>query len=108
MPLSSSVEFPAHLLLPLASSVVYVAAALSLKRASEHGAGVWRSTFVMNLAVALCFAVLLLDGRAGPGPRPWWQPVMIGLLFMGGQALTMIALSRGDVSVATPVMGTKV
>jgi drug/metabolite transporter (DMT)-like permease len=104
----ASVDFPAHLLLPLASSVVYVAAALSLKRASEQGAGIWRSTFVMNVVVALCFSLMLLDTRAGPGPTPWWQAAAIGALFVGGQALTMVALSRGDVSVATPVMGTKV
>jgi drug/metabolite transporter (DMT)-like permease len=108
MPLAFLDDFPAHLLLPLTSSVVYVAAALSLKRASVHGAGVWRSTFVMNLAVALCFSLMLLDRRPGTGPMVWWQPAVIGTLFVGGQALTMIALSRGDVSVATPVMGTKV
>jgi len=101
------VAFPSHLLFPLASSLLYVAAALSLKRASEHGTGVWRATFVMNFVVAACFSVMLL-GPAGPGPRPLWQPAVIGALFMAGQALTMVALNRGDVSVATPVMGTKV
>jgi drug/metabolite transporter (DMT)-like permease len=100
-------DFPLHLLFPLASSLLYVAGALSLKRATEHGAGVWRATFVMNLAATLCFAVLLVE-PAGPGPRVWWQPVVIASLFIGGQASTMIALSRGDVSVATPVVGTKV
>src|ERR671912_343419 len=99
-------DLPAHLLLPFASSVVYVAAALSLKRASEQGVGTWRATFGMNVAVALCFSLLLLDRRPGTGPTAWWHPVLIGALFLGGQALTMVALSRGDVSVATPVMGT--
>lgn len=106
MPLAF-IDFPAHLLLPLASSLLYVAAALSLKRASVEGAGVWRATFVMNLAVAGCFGVMLLGG-AGPGPTPLWQAAVIGALFVAGQAATMVALSRGDVSVATPVMGTKV
>ena len=97
-----------HLLFPLASSLLYVGAALSLKRASEAGAGLWRSTFVMNLSVAGCFSVMLFLGGAGPGPRPLWQPGVIGALFVAGQLLTMVAFSRGDVSVATPVMGTKV
>jgi drug/metabolite transporter (DMT)-like permease len=103
-------DLPLHLLFPLASSVLYVAAALSLKRAAQGGAGVWRATFVMNLVAAACFAVLLLDpsGKAGPGPKPLWQPAVIAGLFFGGQAFTMLALSRGDVSVATPVVGTKV
>src|SRR5688500_17098280 len=104
---TASLDFPAHLLFPFASSLLYVAGALSLKRASEHGAGVWRSTFVMNLAAALCFSVLLVE-PAGPGPMPLWQPAVIAALFLAGQASTMVALSRGDVSVATPVVGTKV
>jgi uncharacterized membrane protein len=105
--LPASREFPLHLLVPFASSLLYVAGALSLKRATEHHAGVWRSTFVMNVAALLCFSVLLVE-PAGPGPMPPWQPLIIAALFVGGQASTMIALSRGDVSVATPVVGTKV
>ena len=106
IPLATT-EFPFHLLFPLASSLLYVAAALSLKRATEQGAGVWRSTFVMNVATAACFSVMLLGPR-GPGPMPPWQPVVVGGMFVLGQALTMVALNRGDVSVATPVVGTKV
>jgi drug/metabolite transporter (DMT)-like permease len=103
-------EFALHLLFPLAASVLYVAAALSLRRAAEARAGVWRSTFVMNLITAACFVPLLADPRApaGAGPMRLWQPAVLALLFVGGQALTMLALNRGDVSVATPVVGTKV
>src|SRR3712207_4065139 len=100
-------NLPLHLLFPLASSLLYVAAALSLKRATEARAGVWRSTFVLNVVAAACFAVLL-PASAGPGPRPPWQPAVIAALFILGQALTMVALNRGDVSVATPVIGLKV
>ena len=50
-------ELPLHLLFPFASSLLYVAAALSLKRATEARAGVWRSTFVLNVVAAGCFAV---------------------------------------------------
>ena len=103
-----STDSAAHLLFPFASSLLYVAAALSLKRASEQQAGVWRSTFVMNVSAAACFSVMFLLGPAGPGPTPLWQPMVPGALYVVGQALTMVALSRGDVSVATPVMGTKV
>src|SRR5687768_8551311 len=107
MPLAPA-QSVSHLLFPLAASLLYVGAALSLKRASEAGAGLWRSTFVMNLVAAACFSVMLFLGGAGPGPRPMWQPAVIGALFVLGQVSTMVAFSRGDVSVATPVMGTKV
>jgi drug/metabolite transporter (DMT)-like permease len=105
--LAGSDRLPLHLLFPLASSLLYVAAALSLRRASQEHAGVWRSTFVMNLAVAVCFGPLYL-GKPGPGPTPLWQAGVIAALFIVGQTLTMLAMSRGDVSIATPVMGTKV
>ena len=100
-------DLPLHLLFPLASSLLYVAAALSLRRAAEARAGVWRSTFVMNVIAAAAF-LPLLAGPSGPGPTPAWQAAAIAALFVGGQTLTMLALHRGDVSVATPVMGTKV
>ncbi|HEX8913917.1 MAG TPA: EamA family transporter [Humisphaera sp.] len=107
MPALASADLPVHLLFPFASSLLYVAAALSLKNASKAAAGVWRSTFVMNVVAALCFVALLVE-PAGPGPYPLWQPAVIAALFVAGQACTMLALNRGDVSVATPVVGTKV
>src|SRR5687767_14049537 len=104
-------DLPLHLLFPRAASFLYVGAALSLRRSAEARAGVWRSTFVINLITAACFLPLLADRRApagAGGPTPLWQPAAIALLFLGGQASTMLALTRGDVSVATPVVGTKV
>src|SRR4051812_34161303 len=105
MPPSSpaAAGLPVHLAFPLLSSLLYVAAALSLKRATERGAGVWRSTFVLNVVAAACFAALLPLGP-GQGPKPLWQPAVIATLFVAGQVLTMVALNRGDVSVATPVI----
>lgn len=99
---------PVHLFMPFAASLLYVLAAMSLKRANEHAAGVWRSTFVLNLVAALFFAPMLLFSDAGPGPAPLWQAMVVALVFIVGQACTMYALNRGDVSVATPIVGTKV
>src|SRR4051812_9175187 len=89
---------PFHLLFPFASSLLYVAAALSLKRASDFGAGLWRSSFVMNLGVAACFVPLWWTEQHGAGPAPLWQAAAIAALFIAGQVLTMLALTRGDVS----------
>ena len=41
-------------------------------------------------------------------PGEYWQPALTALLFLGGQVFLFVALSRGDVSVVTPVLGTKV
>lgn len=96
-----------HLLLPLLSSLIYVFGALLVRRASDLGVGVWRTTFVSNLMSALVFSPVALLG--GPG-QPWsaaWQPVTLGLLLVSGQLLGFYALARGDVTIATPILGVK-
>lgn len=96
-----------HLLFPLASSLLYVAGVLLIKRTTGFGVGVWRTTFVSNLAVALVFLALLPLGGASWPWREVWQPLIIAVLYVGGQALTFLALETGDVSVATPALGAK-
>jgi len=98
-----------YLLLPLACAVLYVLAALALKRAAGLGVGVWRGNFVANWMILAIFAPAWFAAPASAGlPGPWWQPVAAGLAFLGGQTLIFMAISRGDVSVTTPVMGAKV
>jgi drug/metabolite transporter (DMT)-like permease len=94
--------------LPLASSLLYVIAALLLKQAAEEGVGVWRTGFVCNAITAILFLCLWPLGGQIPSPVLFWQPVVVALLFIGGQMSTFLALEKGDVSVATPVMGIKV
>lgn len=100
-------DFPLHLLLPLASSFGFVAGVLLLKRSAAFGVGVWRTTFVVNLMHAVCLAPFWALG-AGPGGGLFWQPMLTGALFFIGQIATFVAIERGDVSVATPVLGTKI
>lgn len=95
-------------LLPLLSAVVYVFAALFLKRASQAGANVWHTTRWCNYATALFFAPLWLLGGNLPGWEYLWQPALVAALFVAGQVFTVLALRVGDVSVATPVLGVKI
>lgn len=98
-----------NLLLPLACALVYVVGALTVKRAAAFGVGVWRTSFLSNWAIVLLFLPVWF--RSGGQIHPladYAQPALTALLFFGGQALTFLALGRGDVSVTTPVMGTKV
>jgi drug/metabolite transporter (DMT)-like permease len=94
--------------LPLCAALGYAFAALMLKRATEKGVGPWRVSFLTNWIAAAFFA-------------PWWfadslpatwmnvaHAVTCGLAFFVGQIFTFLAIARGDVSVATPVLGTKV
>ena len=95
------------LLLPFAASLIYVFAALFLKEASGRGAGVFLSTAATNLCAGLAFSGLWGLGGTIPAGL-WWQPALVGAVFLAGQLLGFVALQRGDVSVATPAMGTKV
>jgi drug/metabolite transporter (DMT)-like permease len=98
----------AYLLMPFSASLLYVFGAIYLKDASSRGVGVWRTTVVTNVIFALVFSSLWLMGGRWPEPTAWIQPAVTACLFLGGQVLALIALQRGDVSVATPVMGIKV
>jgi len=96
-----------YLLFPLFSSITFVLAMLFFKRATIYNVGVWRTTFVSNFISGMCFLVLLPFGEGAIDPLRLWQPLVTGALFVGGQALTMLALEKGDVSVATPTLGVK-
>jgi drug/metabolite transporter (DMT)-like permease len=96
-----------HLLFPFVASLLYIAAALFLKRAQQLGGGVLRTTFIANVVIALVFAALLPLGGTGQPATQLWQPALVAGLFVAGQVLSILALSVGDVSVATPVLGAK-
>ncbi len=101
-------RLPLHLLLPLIAAVVYVVGALLLKRAADLGADVWRTTRIINYTTALMAIPLWLLGGTIPSASLWWQPAAAGVLFFAGQVFSLLALSTGDVSVATPVLGVKI
>jgi drug/metabolite transporter (DMT)-like permease len=99
---------PGHLLFPLIASWLYVFGVLLVKRSGDYGVGVYRTTFVANVTTGLVFSVLLLLGGTLPPWTDFWQPALVALLFVLGQVLTFQALNKGDVSVATPVLGLKI
>src|SRR5262245_15081088 len=88
--------------------MIYVVGALLLKRAADLGSDVWRTTRVINYTTALMSMALWMLGGTMPSPPLWWQPPAAGMLFFAGQVFTLLAVSIGDVSVATPVLGLKV
>lgn len=96
------------MLVPLGSALGYAFAALMLKRGTE-GAGPWRVNFTTNWVQAALFSLFWLTPTAHPISWPnATHAIISGAIFFGGQVFTFLALSRGDVSVATPVLGSKV
>lgn len=97
-----------HLLFPFVASLLYVTGILFVKRAADLGVGAWRTSFVTNLLTGLVFSSLWLLGGTWPGWSLIWQPALMALFFVTGQTLSFVAVSRGDVSIATPIMGIKI
>ncbi len=96
------------LLIPLGSALGYAVAALMLKRGTE-GAGPWRVAFFTNWLAAILYSLLWLWPSEHPASMSnVLHAATSGACFFVGQVFTFLALSRGDVSVATPVLGSKV
>lgn len=97
------------LLIPLLAALGYAVAALTLKRATDGGAGPWRVSFLTNWIQAAIFSLLWLVPADHPATvEHVTHAITSGTIFFVGQVFTFLALSRGDVSVATPVLGSKV
>jgi len=98
---------PASIVIPLCSAVGYTFAAMALKRAMDGGHP-WRVLFIVNLMGAVLFQTWLLFGGEPFTAANVTHAVLAGAAFFIGQVFTFVAISRGDISIATPVLGTKV
>ena len=96
------------LLLPALAAILYTIGSLLLKRSLARGIGPWRTGFVCNLGLAAAAAPFLIGAPAPAAGAAWWQPVGAGAAFFVGQVFTFLAIDRGDISIATPILGTKV
>ena len=97
-----------HLLLPFCSSVLVVFGLLNLQRAQLRGASTWTSMILVCWTSAGVFPALVFLGGTMQPVTLLWQPAIIGCLFLAGQLFTFLAVQRGDVSIAAPVLGIKV
>jgi drug/metabolite transporter (DMT)-like permease len=88
--------------------VIVVFGLLILKRAQARGVSSWTSVVLVCWASAFAFSFLTILGGTMQPIALLWQPAVVGALFLSGQLLTFLAVHRGDVSIAAPVMGVKV
>jgi drug/metabolite transporter (DMT)-like permease len=95
-------------IIPLVVAMLYAVAAMILKRANGELDEPWRLTFAVNWLMAAVFTGFLAFGGSAFTWLHLLHAAIAGLAFFIGQIFTFLALSRGDVSVATPVLGTKV
>jgi drug/metabolite transporter (DMT)-like permease len=101
-------DLPLYLGWPFFSSIVFAIGLLWIKQANERGASAAAVTLVTNACAGIAFTPLwMAGGTLQPWPM-WWQPAAVGGLYLLGQICTFLALERGDVSVAAPLLSIKV
>lgn len=99
---------PWLIIFPLVTGFLYAVSSIFLKRAMADGASPWRVTFACNMVMMVLYQPCWL---ARTEPFRWDGAAMAALAactFFAGQIFTFLALSSADVSVATPLFGTKV
>ena len=74
----------------------------------KEGASAIYSFHVSNLIIGLCFLPLILLEKQTIHWEQIHYPIITGVAFFIGSWFTFIAIHRGDVSLVTPLMGSKV
>lgn len=79
-----------------------------MKSASNSGVDIWRTCFVSNIVTFLAFSPFLLFAKDWPVWSLYWQPAVVAMLFVIGQVFTLVSVTKGEISVAAPVLGLKI
>jgi len=95
-------------LFPLASAMLYALAALFLNAAGKAGVSGRVTTAFCNVLLAVFFLQFYDWSRFPEVGEPFWPVILLGVFFVLGQGFTILALSLGEVSIVSPVMGLKV
>ncbi len=99
---------PLYLLIPLGAAIVYALGSILIKRALKEGATMDQTFHITNFMVGLVFLPFLLLETKEIDWSQVAKPITMGAVFFAGNWLTFVGLKRGDVSLVTPIMGTKV
>ncbi len=94
--------------LPITAGFGYAVGVLAIRRSILRGVPASHVNLSCNAVMALLFQAFWLVPCPGFPPREALWPLLCGAVFFLGQVLTFRAIASGDVSVSTPLMGTKV
>src|SRR5256885_4258826 len=97
-----------YLIWPLIAALAFAFGSMIYKRAYAEGAGLAHTAILNNVMLGIVFLPLLaLETRPIPWEK-WEQPVFTSLVYVFGHLLNVLALRVGDVSLATPLLGSKI
>jgi drug/metabolite transporter (DMT)-like permease len=94
--------------LPLLAAFLFALSSVVIKAASNRGVDIWRTCFITNIVVFIAFSPFVLFAKTWPSWAYIWQPAIVALLFVVGQVFTLISVTKGEISVAAPVLGLKI
>lgn len=97
-----------ELILPLTAAIIFTLGSIFSKRGFHEGATAKQGFYISCLFIALTPLPLLFFETK---PIPWenlHQVMICGFLLYIGNWLALLGVHRGDVSIVTPVLGTKV
>jgi drug/metabolite transporter (DMT)-like permease len=97
-----------YLFLALIAAIAFASGSMVFKRAFAEGATTAHLAVVNNVILAALFLPLLALERKPIPWSDWEQPALTGVFFAVGHLLSVLALRVGDVSVATPLLGSKI
>jgi drug/metabolite transporter (DMT)-like permease len=101
-------HFSLYLALPLCSALMYSFSVIIVKKVMRDGVNSWRVNFISNWLTAVANLPFLFMITDGFGHWPLHHAVMVAATIFIGQLFTFLAINKGDVSVATPLLGIKV
>ena len=96
------------ILLSLLAGAGYALAALFFKTALRGGINLWHVVGISNIVLGFVFLIPWFSLHGSLPMQFSAAACAAGSLFFVGQLLNVIAIAKGDVSVATPMLGVKV
>jgi uncharacterized membrane protein len=101
------IGFPLYLLMPVIAAAVYAVGALLFKEAFRRGASTLHTFVVTSWMMALFFTPFIFWETKSIQWNLIHYPILTACAFFIGHWITFTAIRVGDVSLVTPVMGTK-
>lgn len=99
---------PIYYCVPALCGLTYAFSALLIKRAISEGGGISRVFFITNWLQLIIFLPIVIWLPEMRDVQGWQWPALAGTVCFIGTLFVLSAIRRGDVTVQTPLLGTKV